>query len=485
MSRGPRNSKGMTIMTGTRLLMMSGLALAGVAAGTAGAQAARCTPATSEAGFDLVIQVQGQEGDYRLACIEGELTAVPLGAGSTTAEIAAPRPDAGIKAAGSDAQGEAAQVPAEPALGATPQAGAAVAEAPATGESGTNDGATVAEQMQTAAGADGTRGTTKPGMPAAEAASPVAPGVDATAPTDQGNAGTSAEPAPPAESAEVAGTAPLPPTEAAAATAPAEPAPGAVAETLSATTEQGEPPQVAAESAMGSTPAEGEASASPTAAGEPTPAAAGATVAEQLQTPAPENDAESGAPETTEAAPATGTQEQPAIEPDAGDKAPVAAEAAAPEGAARVTGAPKNGKRIEGETAANAGSDMVPVPVAALTAARLAVPEARFASVAVSGEGETEVYGLTGATDEGDAVRVDVESDGRIVQIDREIAADAVPQRVTRIADALLAGFDVERVTLSIRDNYRGYYVFCGTDDRQQRFELEIRSDGRDVRFDR
>ncbi|MBB4002245.1 hypothetical protein [Aurantimonas endophytica] len=155
---------------------------------------------------------------------------------------------------------------------------------------------------------------------------------------------------------------------------------------------------------------------------------------------------------------------------------------AAASGESHADGEPKHEERL-GDAAGNfADDDMIAVPLVVIGNAELALPGARFDSVAIEGDGE--FFDLRG-TLRGDAVSVAVAPDGVIMQIDRMIEAEAVPEGVARIADALLPEAEIETITLSSRHNYTSFFVYEGRDVRGTPFTLEIRSDGRNVEFKR
>lgn len=179
------------------------------------------------------------------------------------------------------------------------------------------------------------------------------------------------------------------------------------------------------------------------------------------------------------------------------DKPAVAPEDAAPDGEVASPGEAKQADRLaaaegsamdEAEDAAapqTSEPDMIAVPLAVIGSAELALPGAQFRSVAIRDDGDQQVYALRGEMRSGRDVAVTVAEDGAVVKIDREILQEDVPERILRIAEALMPDAEILRVTLSNRDNYKSFFVFSGLDARGDGFELEIRSDGRSVAFDR
>jgi len=176
----------------------------------------------------------------------------------------------------------------------------------------------------------------------------------------------------------------------------------------------------------------------------------------------------------------------------AADKPAVAPQDAAPDGEAASPGKAKQDDRLAATDAPEADEadestepDMVAVPLAVIGSAELALPGADFRSVAIQGTGADRIYALRGEMRSGRDVAVAVAEDGAIVKIDRQIRQDDVPERILRIAEALVPDAEIDRVTLSNRDNYKSFFVFSGIDSRGEPFELEVRSDGRSVAFDR
>ncbi|MDE0924189.1 hypothetical protein [Aurantimonas coralicida] len=179
------------------------------------------------------------------------------------------------------------------------------------------------------------------------------------------------------------------------------------------------------------------------------------------------------------------------------DKPAVAPEDAAPDGEVASPGEAKQADRLaatedpamdEADDAAaprTSEPDMIAVPLAVIGSAELALPGAQFRSVAIRDDGDQQVYALRGEMRSGRDVAVTVAEDGAVVKIDREILQEDVPERILRIAEALMPDAEILRVTLSNRDNYKSFFVFSGLDARGDGFELEIRSDGRSVAFDR
>ncbi|NDV85486.1 hypothetical protein GTW51_02110 [Aurantimonas aggregata] len=168
---------------------------------------------------------------------------------------------------------------------------------------------------------------------------------------------------------------------------------------------------------------------------------------------------------------------------EAAERKPAIAEAdAAATGAPQADGEPKHEERLADGASDRADDDMVAVPLVVIGNAELALPGAQFTSVAIEGDGER--FDLRG-TLRGETVSVAVAPDGTILQIDRAISSDTVPDGVARIAEALLPEAEIEAVTLSSRQNYTSFFVYEGRDVRGTPFTLEIRSDGRNVEFKR
>ncbi|EAS49890.1 hypothetical protein SI859A1_01242 [Aurantimonas manganoxydans SI85-9A1] len=523
------------------------LALPAFAAATAQEpDRAQCVPALTDGGFALTIRVEGEDGLFRLTCRDGSLVAVP--ADAVIGQALAPTADATSETAVKkiDASGEAAQSElgaseklAEPPteLSAAPEGdasdmmasdGTPVPTAPDEQTVAKDAGTIIEDSVAAAQGATGETATAP--EPESRASDTEAEDEDTRAPGtasaaindligDTGNAGAlgeaSADPAQPDDQADIAD---VPGTDAAVEmdshdSADANPQDDPMADAISEDDSDAEAGDAAMSGDMAADSltddAEDEdaadiiADSADDAASEldvdaldsppeeltdtaRNAAGVAGTMPQSSVTEAPQ-DAEPSGPATMAEEDGTAEMDKPAVAP----------EDAAPDGEVASPGEAKQADRLAAtedpamdetnDAAAPQTSepDMIAVPLAVIGSAELALPGAQFRSVAIREDGDQQVYALRGQMRSGRDVAVTVAEDGAVVKIDREILQEDVPERILRIAEALMPDAEILRVTLSNRDNYKSFFVFSGLDARGDGFELEIRSDGRSVAFDR
>ncbi|MAY30235.1 MAG: hypothetical protein CL627_13645 [Aurantimonas sp.] len=540
------NQEGETDMK-TIMLLGTTAALALPALGAATAQEpdrAQCVPALTDGGFALTIRIEGEDGLFRLTCRDGSLVAVPADAvvgqalaptADATSETAAREIDASGEAAQSElgASEELAEPPTE--LSAAPDGDASdkmasdgVPTAP-DAETTAKDAGTIIEDS--VAAAQGSTGETATAPEADSQASGAeaddedtrAPGTASAAINDligaTGNAGAlgeaSADPAQPDGQADIAD---VPEADAADEmdsrdSADADPLDDAMADAMSQDDSESE----AGDAAMsGDMAADSLADDAEDEDAVDIIADSADDAASELDIDALDSPPEELTDTARNAAGVAGTMPQSSVteapqdaEPTGQatmaaedgmaemDKPAVAPEDAAPDGEVASPGEAKQSDRLaatedpamdEAEDAAAPQAsepDMIAVPLAVIGSAELALPGAQFRSVAIRDDGDQQVYALRGEMRSGRDVAVTVAEDGAVVKIDREILQEDVPERILRIAEALMPDAEILRVTLSNRDNYKSFFVFSGLDARGDGFELEIRSDGRSVAFDR
>ena len=531
----------------TIMLLGTTAALALPALGAATAQEpdrAQCVPALTDGGFALTIRIEGEDGLFRLTCRDGSLVAVPADAvvgqalaptADATSETAAREIDASGEAAQSElgASEELAEPPTE--LSAAPDGDASdkmasdgVPTAP-DAETTAKDAGTIIEDS--VAAAQGSTGETATAPEADSQASGAeaddedtrAPGTASAAINDligaTGNAGAlgeaSADPAQPDGQADIAD---VPEADAADEmdsrdSADADPLDDAMADAMSQDDSESE----AGDAAMsGDMAADSLADDAEDEDAVDIIADSADDAASELDIDALDSPPEELTDTARNAAGVAGTMPQSSVteapqdaEPTGQatmaaedgmaemDKPAVAPEDAAPDGQVASPGEAKQSDRLaatedpamdEAEDAAAPQAsepDMIAVPLAVIGSAELALPGAQFRSVAIRDDGDQQVYALRGEMRSGRDVAVTVAEDGAVVKIDREILQEDVPERILRIAEALMPDAEILRVTLSNRDNYKSFFVFSGLDARGDGFELEIRSDGRSVAFDR
>ncbi|MEF2553074.1 hypothetical protein VQ042_17175 [Aurantimonas sp. A2-1-M11] len=471
-----------------------------------------CVPALTDAGFSLTLRVDGQGGLFRLACRDGALVAISADepVADATVPMAQETPDEAadqIAASAAEAQSEMA---ADAELAEPP---AELSASPAT-DSAAAPADTMAAEISDEAVTDSS----------AVAAAGSEPGDDMVA-VEPGSAETVAQP-----DMEPAGT-----DDAADSEAASDSAAAAINTLVGESGNDAALDQLPTELAdpTGGSASEDAAQADSGADAQPAPdgddtakadgpaddveemidesaeAAAEDLDADTLQSPpelsAADLDTARNAAGLSGATPETSITEAPqdahssgpaamADDGDAGDdnKPAVASKDAAPIGAASRPGKAKQDDRLAatdgptpGEPARSSEPGMVAVPLAVIGSAELALPGASFRSVAIRGDGEDRIYALRGEVRGGRDVAVTVAVDGAVLKIDREVTPDEVPKRILRIAEALMPDAEIDHVILSNRENYKSFFVFAGMDTRGERFELEIRSDGRSVAFDR
>lgn len=182
---------------------------------------------------------------------------------------------------------------------------------------------------------------------------------------------------------------------------------------------------------------------------------------------------------------------------DAAAKPGVTAADAAPGGVAIRAGEPKDKARIDPATTQSteqskvrtpgpdglAEAKTVRVPGPVIGAARLAVPGVTFKTVSLSREEASTFYDLAGRTEAGRAVSVTVDETGRVRAVGREVEAAAVPADLVRIAQAVVPGARIDSAMQSTQENFRSFYLLGGRDAKAEPFALELRADGRSLRF--
>jgi uncharacterized membrane protein YkoI len=118
------------------------------------------------------------------------------------------------------------------------------------------------------------------------------------------------------------------------------------------------------------------------------------------------------------------------------------------------------------------------VPPAVLMVADRHMPGFKVTSADVDlGEDGMMVYEVAGTDMDGKNVELDVHPDGRLDEIEREIAMGDVPEKVSKLMKAYLADFQPTKIELSQRSDMAMVYEFEGTHDGRD-VDVEISAAG-------
>ena len=120
---------------------------------------------------------------------------------------------------------------------------------------------------------------------------------------------------------------------------------------------------------------------------------------------------------------------------------------------------------------------MSDVPPEAQAGARAAMPGVEFQEAQLDLDGGRATYELAAQMD-GKNVEVDVLSTGEVVEVEREIDMNAVPQMVQKALEKHVSGFQPKMIEHSTRSDLATFYEFEGTDSEGQEIDVEISEDG-------
>ncbi len=120
---------------------------------------------------------------------------------------------------------------------------------------------------------------------------------------------------------------------------------------------------------------------------------------------------------------------------------------------------------------------MSDVPPEAHAGAMAAMPGVEFQEVQLDLDGGQATYELSAQMD-GKNVEVDVLSTGEVIEVEREISMEEVPQAVQDALNKHLSGFQPETIEHSTRTNLATMYEFEGTDSEGQAIDVEVSEDG-------
>lgn len=118
-------------------------------------------------------------------------------------------------------------------------------------------------------------------------------------------------------------------------------------------------------------------------------------------------------------------------------------------------------------------------PAAALDAAKQHAGGMEFTNVQVDMDEGVETHEFSGKGQDGKMLEVDVTADGKVLEIEREIAMDEVPGEVSQKPDRYAPGFQPTFVEKSERPD-AVYYELEGQGQNGE-LDIEIREDGRRI----
>ena len=128
--------------------------------------------------------------------------------------------------------------------------------------------------------------------------------------------------------------------------------------------------------------------------------------------------------------------------------------------------------------------DLGSLPAAAKEAADTAVPGAKWEKASKETEKGETVYEIEGDDAQGRDVAVEVTADGKVLQVETEIAMSEVPGVVTDALKAKLPKFKPEEVKSIAKEGKVVSYEFEGDDEKGKEIEVDVDADGQTVKVE-
>jgi uncharacterized membrane protein YkoI len=128
--------------------------------------------------------------------------------------------------------------------------------------------------------------------------------------------------------------------------------------------------------------------------------------------------------------------------------------------------------------------DLGSLPAAAKEAADKAVPGAKWEKASEETEKGKTVYEIEGYDAQGRDVEVEVTADGKVLQVETEIAMSKVPGVVTDALQAKLPKFKPEGVKSIAKEGKVVSYEFEGDDEKGKEIEVYVDADGKTVKVE-
>jgi uncharacterized membrane protein YkoI len=128
--------------------------------------------------------------------------------------------------------------------------------------------------------------------------------------------------------------------------------------------------------------------------------------------------------------------------------------------------------------------DLGSLPAAAKEAADQAVPGAKWEKASKETEKGETVYEIEGDDAQGRDVEVEVTADGKVLQVETEIAMSEVPGVVTDALKAKLPKFKPEEVKSIAKEGKVVSYEFEGDDEKGKEIEVYVDADGKTVKVE-
>jgi len=120
------------------------------------------------------------------------------------------------------------------------------------------------------------------------------------------------------------------------------------------------------------------------------------------------------------------------------------------------------------------------VPSAALAAAMAAAGVEEFESVGLDLDGGIATYEFSWTDADGMSMEVDVTDSGEVLEVEREVTLDDVPEQVATLLRKYFPDMDPELIELSTRSNFETFYEFEGTSNGEE-IDVEVRADGHQI----
>lgn len=120
------------------------------------------------------------------------------------------------------------------------------------------------------------------------------------------------------------------------------------------------------------------------------------------------------------------------------------------------------------------------VPPAAKAAAMYAAAGFKLDEVQLDMDGGQATYEFSGKSEKGKLFEIDVLPDGRVVEVEMEIAEDEVPQKAMQLVNQHVQNFQPKMIERSVRtgDVVSMWYEMEGTDGSGQEVDVEVLGNG-------
>jgi hypothetical protein len=128
--------------------------------------------------------------------------------------------------------------------------------------------------------------------------------------------------------------------------------------------------------------------------------------------------------------------------------------------------------------------DLGSLPAAVREAADKAVPGAKWEKAFKETEKGKVIYAIKGDDAKGRDVEVEITADGKVLEVETEIAMSEVPEVVINALKAKLPKFKPEEVESVAKEDKVVGYEFKGDDEKDEDIEVYVSADGKTVKVE-